>query len=246
METKFREREITIENVCLDTLSSVDREKEKDNFSYQFIFKIILIGDANIGKTSLINRYVTNLFNEKYLCTIGVDFMMKSIIYDNQLIKLQIWDTAGMEKYKQITTSYYRGAQAAIVCFDLTSKSSFESVTKWIDDFSQFYNPIFHKTIILVGNKADLIEQREVTDVDIENFRKINNYVYYEASAKTGENVETLFMELAKKLYSSYKSNVDTQFKNALQIRKSVLNGVDKFQSLIDKKESNKNKKSCC
>lgn len=215
-----------------------------DQFTYQYIFKIILIGDSNTGKTSLINRYVTNLFSDKYICTIGVDFMMKSIIYDNQVIKLQIWDTAGMEKYKQITTSYYRGAQAAIVCFDLTNKSSFEAIQKWIDDFSHFYNPIFQKSLIIVGNKSDLISEREVTPEEIENFRKINNYEYFETSSKTGDCVEEIFSNLAKGLYNSYKNNMDTQINNAIQVRRSTLSNIDKFQNLITK-ETQKKKCFC-
>ena len=88
--------------------------------SPQYIFKLILIGDSNTGKTSLINRYVHNTFDKKHMCTIGVDFMMKRLIVNNQPIKLQIWDTAGMERYKQITSSYYRGANGAVVVFDLS------------------------------------------------------------------------------------------------------------------------------
>lgn len=227
-----------IENLSLDSI-----KKDNDSFIYQYIFKIILIGDANIGKTSLINRYVTNCFNDKYICTIGVDFMMKSINYENQTIKLQLWDTAGMEKYKQITTSYYRGAQAAIVCFDLTNKASFQSITKWIDDFCQFYNPIFQKFIIIVGNKADLVTEREVSKEEIESFIQINNYQYFETSAKTGSNVEELFILLAKTLYTSYKNNMNSQIKNAVQTRKS-LSGIDKFQNLMIKEQKKKN--SCC
>ena len=103
---------------------------ENDENSYKFIFKIILIGASGTGKTSLINRYIYNNFHEKYLCTIGVDFMMKKVVLDdNTVIKLQIWDTAGMEKYKQITSTYYRGAQGAIVVFDLSSQTSFNSVS---------------------------------------------------------------------------------------------------------------------
>lgn len=230
----------TIENLPLESNSNF----EKDNFSYQYIFKIILIGDANIGKTSLINRYVTNCFNDRYICTIGVDFMMKSIQYDNQTIKLQLWDTAGMEKYKQITTSYYRGAQAAIICFDLTSKQSFSSLSKWVDDFCQFYNPIFQKIILIVGNKSDLIDSREVSQEEIDNYIKLNNFKYYETSAKSGDNVEELFLELAKSLYSSYKNNMNSQIKNAIQMRKSTLTaGDNKFQNLMTKENK---KKSCC
>lgn len=224
-----------------DKISNIDNKQNA--YNYQYIFKIILIGDANIGKTSLINRYVTDSFADRYICTIGVDFMMKSINYDDQTIKLQLWDTAGMEKYKQITTSYYRGAQAAIVCFDLTSRESFNSITKWVDDFCQFYNPIFQRTILIVGNKADLIDQRQIKQEEIDTYIQMNNYIYFETSAKTGDNVEELFFTLAKTLYINYKNNMNSQIRNAIQIKKPSLTGVDKFQNLMDKE---KKKKECC
>lgn len=225
---------------------SLSLEKESDTgvpHSYQYIFKLILIGDANIGKTSLINRYVTNTFSESYICTIGVDFMMKSVLYENQTLKLQIWDTAGMERYKQLTTSYYRGAQGAIVCFDVTNRASFESVSKWIDNFCQFNNPIFERIIILVGNKSDLVEEREVSKEEIDKYVKVNNYEYYETSAKTGNNVDELFFNLAVKLYKCYRDNMNQQINNSIKIRRTTLSNVDKFQNLMDKQ---KKKKGCC
>ena len=150
---------------------------ENDENSYKFIFKIILIGDSGTGKTSLINRYIYNNFHEKYLCTIGVDFMMKKVVLDdNTVIKLQIWDTAGMEKYKQITSTYYRGAQGAIVVFDLSSQTSFNSVSKWVNDFKQISNPNYHQTIYIVGNKNDLVDKREVTQEDIDNYCEMNTF----------------------------------------------------------------------
>ena len=222
---------------------SIDSKENQDSFTY--IFKIILIGDASCGKTSLINRYVTKCFNDKYICTIGVDFMMKSIIHQDQTIKLQIWDTAGMEKYKQITTSYYRGAQAAIIVFDLTNKNSFISIKKWIEDYSQFCNPIFQRTIFLVGNKSDLIERREVTIDEIESYRKINNIFYFETSAKTGDNVEELFIDLTKSLHSLYKNNINSQISEAVKMRRSTLNNADKFQNIIEKEHKKKRKCNC-
>jgi small GTP-binding protein len=228
METK-------IESLSLDT--------KKDN-SYQFIFKIILIGDANSGKTSLINRYVTKSFSDKYICTIGVDFMTKAVKINNQTIKLQIWDTAGMEKYKQITTSYYRGAQAAIVCFDLTSQASFMSLQRWVDDYSRFYNPIFTKNIFIVGNKSDLTEDREVSQEQIERWVSTNNYRYLETSAKSGNNVENLFYELANVLYNCYKGNINTQINDAVKMRRSTLNSSERVQDIM--LDNIQKKKKCC
>lgn len=211
---------------------------ENDENSYKFIFKIILIGDSGTGKTSLINRYIYNNFHEKYLCTIGVDFMMKRVVLDdNTVIKLQIWDTAGMEKYKQITSTYYRGAQGAIVVFDLSSQTSFNSVSKWVNDFKQISNPNYHQTIYIVGNKNDLLDKREVTQEDIDNYCEMNNFAYLETSAKTGEGVEKMFMGFAKELVTKYESNGEGNI--PLFQRGNVIN-------LETKGEDNKKSGTCC
>jgi small GTP-binding protein len=245
METSYTsKKDKSLKFSKIEEINTNEKKSKKDTINYQYIFKIILIGDQNIGKTSLISRYVTNCFTDKYICTIGVDFMMKSISFENQTIKLQIWDTAGMEKYKQITTSYYKGTQAAIICFDLTNKNSFNSVRRWYSEFSNYYNPLFEKTVILVGNKSDLEDEREVIREEIENLCNLNNFVYYETSAKTGDNVECLFDEIAKRLYFSYKNHINGQIRDAVKIRKSSgLSGADKFQNLILMHEK---KKKCC
>ena len=172
-----------------------------------YIFKLIFIGDSNTGKTSIINRFVHNTFNERHVCTIGVDFMMKTLIINSNEIKLQIWDTAGMEKYKQITTSYYRGAQGAIVVFDLSSHSSFESVQQWIDEFCQITCTEANtgdKMIILVGNKSDLVMQRQVSQEEIEKFVETNKIAYYETSALSGKGVQDMFETFANALMRKY------------------------------------------
>lgn len=175
--------------------------------NYDYIFKIILIGDSNTGKTSILNRYVYNKFEERYICTIGVDFMMKQIqLKDNSIIKLQLWDTAGMERYKKITSTYYRGAQGAVVVFDISNRNSFESVSKWVDDFKQYSNPQYHQIIFIVGNKADLVDKREVTMQEIEEFIEMNEgFVYVETSAKSGEGICKVFEEFAEGLVGKVK-----------------------------------------
>lgn len=213
-----------------------------NNKPYSFIFKIILIGDSNCGKTSLINRYVKKQFSENYICTIGVDFMMKNIIVNSELIKLQIWDTAGMEKYKQITTSYYRGAQAALICFDLTNKASFQSLERWIQDYVKHSNSIFKKIIYIIGNKSDLVNEREVTQEEIDTFIKANDYPYYECSSKSGNNIDLLFNQMTNYLYGHYRKSKDENIKSAITAKRSTVNIDEKYYNLL----KHENKKCNC
>lgn len=209
ISNKFNLKYNNLKNAQDENISNKDNISESsENKNYQILFKIILIGDSGIGKTSLINQYINSLFSEKYLCTIGVDFMMKSIEIEETVIKLQIWDTAGMERYRNITTSYYRGANAAIMAFDLSNRKSFENLKYWINLYLEHSNQIISKMIVIVGNKADLESKKQVSKEDIEELMKTNpSFIYFEVSAKSGLNVELLFQSIAEKLYSDLKIN---------------------------------------
>ena len=209
--------------------------------NYQYIFKVILIGDSNTGKTSLINRFVNKTFDEKYLCTIGVGFFMKTIEVDEQTIKLQIWDTAGMEKYKSISSSYYRGSHAAFVIFDLTNKNTFESITKWIEAYHKSNNPQFQKNVILIGNKSDLVDSREITRAEAENFAKMNKMVYWETSAKEGNNVEEVFTYIGQLLFETYKDE-NALVGNSLFMNKDNTQSDSKFTNILHITD----RKKCC
>jgi Ras-related protein Rab-1A len=172
-------------------------EGEKGN-SYEYIFKLIVIGNSGVGKSSILQRYIQKIFKESYSSTIGVDFFMKSITIGDKSIKLQLWDTAGTEKFRSITTGYYRGADAAFVVFDLTSKSSFNNLNEWIESYYKYSNPDVEKNVVLIGNKCDLIEERKVTEEEIETFIKDNNIIYFETSAKDGKNIDESFTHIAE------------------------------------------------
>ena len=120
--------------------------------NYQYIFKLILIGSSGVGKSCILQRYMKHTFEESYKCTIGVDFLMKSVIVNGQTVKLQLWDTAGQEKYKSMVSSYYRGANVALIVFDITNRPSFEALPLWIENF--YKNGPEQKNIILIGNKS--------------------------------------------------------------------------------------------
>ena len=209
--------------------------------NYQYIFKVILIGDSNTGKTSLINRFVNKTFDEKYLCTIGVDFFMKTIEVDEQTIKLQIWDTAGMEKYKSISSSYYRGSHAAFVIFDLANKNTFDSITKWIEAYHKSNNPQFQKNVVLIGNKSDLVDSREITRAEAENFAKMNKMMYWETSAKEGNNVEEVFTYIGQLLFETYKDE-NALVGNSLFMNKDNTQSDSKFTNILHITD----RKKCC
>ena len=185
-------------------------ESEEVN-KYEYIFKIILIGSSGVGKSSLLQRYIQKVFNESYASTIGVDFFMKSINIGEKSIKLQLWDTAGTEKFRSITTGYYRGADAAFVVFDLSSKNSYNAVGDWIENYYKYKNPDSEKNVVLIGNKVDLVDKREVTKEEAENYVKANNIFYFETSAKEGDNVEECFNFIAKKILEQFENKKDNE-----------------------------------
>ena len=172
-----------------------------NNDNYEYIFKIIIIGNSNVGKTSIIHRFTDKEYNEKHVATLGCDFHMKTISINQKIIKIQIWDTAGMEKYQSITKSYYRGAQACIIVFDITDRQSFESIGNWIENFNKFSNPNIEKIIVLIGNKCDLGIDRKITYEEAENYSRGNNLFYYETSAKDNINTHEIFQFLGSKLW---------------------------------------------
>jgi small GTP-binding protein len=209
-----------------------DQEGEK----YNYIFKIILIGNSNVGKSSILKRYIQKVFDDNYSCTIGVDFFMKSITIGEKTIKLQLWDTAGTEKFRSITTGYYRGANAALVVFDLTSKKSFTALNEWIQNYYKYSNPDSVKNVVIIGNKCDLTESREVKEEEINDFIKDNNITYFETSAKDGKNIDECFNHMAQKLIEQYENN-----DNELVKRKDLISN----ESLKDNAVNIGDKKCC-
>jgi small GTP-binding protein len=195
---------------------------------YEYIFKVILIGSSSVGKSSILQRYIQKVFNESYSCTIGVDFFMKSLDIGDKSIKLQLWDTAGTEKFRSITTGYYRGANAAFVVFDLTSKATFECLDEWIQNYYKYSSPDSEKNVVLIGNKCDLVNRREVNEEDIEKFANYNNLMYFETSAKDGKNIDECFYFIAEKLLKQFENKDDKEDKDKNVINSDNLrkNGV--------------------
>jgi small GTP-binding protein len=217
-------------------MSSNNKNKTSD---YQYIFKLILIGNSGVGKSSILQRYMNKTFEESYKCTIGVDFLMKSLEVKGKTVKLQLWDTAGQEKYKSMVSSYYRGANVALVVFDITSRSSFESLPLWIENY--YKNGPEQKNIILIGNKKDMADQRQVTQEEAEEFSETNNMIYFETSAKEGDNIDYVFNFAAEKLLEFYGSQ-----NNELNLKRQM-NKTTELQSHNFKEiRIEEHKKRCC
>ncbi|KAL7717029.1 GTP-binding protein ypt7 [Entamoeba marina] len=160
------------------------------------MLKLILIGDSGVGKTSLIHRYVMNQFDPIYKATIGCDFLAKSLCIDNVEYVLQIWDTAGHERFSSIVTSFYRGSDAVIIVFDVTNSNSFQHISTWINEFNQGVNDA-DVPVVICGNKIDSPERCITTDA-AKTWCDRFSYSYVETSALTSQCVDDLFSEIVK------------------------------------------------
>lgn len=171
------------------------------------MFKITLIGDASVGKSSLLLRYIDNVFEESYICTVGVDFKLKTMRVDGEIVKLQIWDTAGQERFKPITHCYFRGSHGSIVVMDITNRESFENVAVWVEDFRENNAVDCGRNIVIVGNKLDEQESRVVSYEEAHQKAQELNCEYVEASAMTGKNLDVVFEKLVRLVVGSIKDN---------------------------------------
>jgi len=174
--------------------------------TYDYLFKFIVIGDAASGKSCLLYRFTDNKYKSDSTHTIGVEFGSKIIEVGGKFIKLQIWDTAGQERFRSVTRSYYRGAAGCILVYDITSRESFHHLTSWLNDARALATS--ELVIVLVGNKTDLQEDREVTFLEASRFAQENDLMFLETSAKSGENVEEVFMKCAKTILNKIDTGV--------------------------------------
>lgn len=189
-----------------DNKKKSKKNKNNENQIKKIIdIKLILLGDVSVGKTSILKRYIDNSFNENYQCTLNVDFRTKYLDIDlDTSVRLKIWDTVGQEKFRNLTTQYFRDCNGAIIVFDLTKKTTFECLPKWIEEL---YNKNSNKTpILIVGNKSDLTLDREVIQKEINDFVK-DKYLYYDVSAKTGNNISLAFDKIRGKILEELKKN---------------------------------------
>ena len=185
-----------------------------------FLYKIVILGDTSVGKTCFFNRYVDNTFEEKTLGTIGIEYRLKNVQLENgSTIKLQIWDTAGQERFNSISKTYYRGAHAIVLLFSVVDKKSFGNAQKWLSQIKEEVNE--KVPIILVGNKIDLVDEREIPDYEGKELADEFNINYFECSAKTGENINLAFEDLIKKMVKTVDKPKDNNSKIIIQNKKN-------------------------
>ena len=163
------------------------------------LLKVIILGESGVGKTALLNHYVNNQFIETHKATIGADFMTKDIKIDDKMITLQMWDTAGQERFKSLGNSFYRGADAAILVYDITQKETFTKIEEWKSSFLDLSGESKEFPILLLGNKYDLQNQRAVDSSDGEAYAQKQGMIFYETSAVNGHNIEEAVRAIAAK-----------------------------------------------
>lgn len=166
---------------------------------YDYLFKVVLIGDSGVGKSNLLSRFTRNEFNLESKSTIGVEFATRSIQTEGKTIKAQIWDTAGQERYRAITSAYYRGAVGALLVYDITKRLTFEGIERWLKELTDNADP--NIVIALVGNKADLQHLRAVTADDGTALSAKHRVSFIETSALDGSNVEEAFTRILTEIY---------------------------------------------
>ena len=174
-----------------------------DSENYEQLYKIIIVGDSGVGKSNILGRYINNIFKQDTKSTVGVEFASKKIKANGVNIKLQIWDTAGQERYRSITSAYYRGSKGCFIVYDISSMHTFESVEKWYEEVLKSGEKDI--SIILIGNKCDLENERKVTVEMGENKARNLNCPFFETSALNNIHIEDVFQSIAENIYNRCK-----------------------------------------
>ncbi len=211
----------------------------EDFAQYDISFKIIVIGDSGVGKSCLTTQAVRNNFEEFYQATVGFEFLTFNLRINNNVVKLQIWDTCGQEVYKSLISNFYRNSSLALIIYAINNKDSFQHAENWLNDLKNQSNP--NVRVFLVGNKSDLEDQRVITKEEGERFKeekKLDRFI--ETSAKTGENARSALLEAAKLLYKDYlkaKENLTNSGNN---------NNDDQKGDKLERKKPKQPTKKCC
>lgn len=179
-------------------------QKESSDQNFDYMFKILIIGNSSVGKTSFLFRYADDSFTPAFVSTVGIDFKVKTIYRNDKRIKLQIWDTAGQERFRSITRAYYRNSVGGLLLFDITNRRSFQNVHEWLEETKVHVQP-YQIVFVLVGHKCDLDTQRQVTRHEAEKLAAAYGMKYIETSARDAINVEKAFTDLTRDIYELVK-----------------------------------------
>ena len=205
---------------------------------YDMIFKIVLIGDTSVGKTNILSKYLSNEFDPDTKATVGVEFGTKDFKIENNIVKVQIWDTAGQERYRSITNAYYKGAKGSLLVYDITNPKSFENLDKWLSDLKT--NGDDNISIVLLGNKSDLEEERKITIEQGKEKAQFYKLAFMETSALNGNNIDKAFNELITDVYKHHHEFFEKQTK--IEITDKAID----LENTAQNKENKEEKKLCC
>lgn len=192
---------------------------------YKYLFKILIIGDSGVGKSSILLKYVDDLFIDSYISTIGVDFKIKTVPIDGQPVKLQIWDTAGQERFRTITSSFYRGSNGIIMVYDVSNQESFDNIMKWLNEINKYATDDVVK--LLVGNKCDLESQREVSYKTGKALANELNVPFIETSAKDYKFVNQAFTIMINEIKKKVDKGIMTNVKSSSQLSSTKIEKND-------------------
>ena len=207
-----------------------------DKKEYDYLFKILILGDSFVGKTNMLKRFLHGEFDTNTKETVGVEFGSKNFILgeNESIVKAQIWDTAGQERYRSVTKAYYKGAKGALLVYDITRKSTFENIDNWLIDLRT--NADKDILILLIGNKSDLSDKREISEEEARTKAEQYNIAFLETSAKSGDNIDKAFTQLIEQVYNANMSMLQSN----IEIEENNGDGVN----LVNKDDTKK--KGCC
>ncbi|CAD8169059.1 unnamed protein product [Paramecium pentaurelia] len=215
---------------------------------YHYLFKFIIVGDTSVGKSCLLLKYTEGKFKEEHDATIGVEFGSQVFKYKNKQFKIQIWDTAGQESFRSITRSYYKGSIGVLLVFDITNRQSFHNIVRWYNEILDCAHE--YVDIVIVGNKIDLERERQVSVEEGKLFAEQYKINYIETSAKTGQYVDSVFQQMAMRIYDKIENKLVDQNNENLGIKLGTFyrndEEDDKEQQTSLGQKKKKKKDDCC